>query len=198
VPSLRISCQIKSRGLLVDRLVNCDCCATAVPACAVCFVRPSTLELALGPDDRTEKRASNFDSSKEELVQSPRLDFRTQLAFEDVTGSADKAAQAVSCGVTLGTPETRTHYGDPVRRHISQSSAGCGLKTTLNTLLLVLEIELVKRSFVASIREWLSGTLSPQVCGCDSHLCSYRGLGEPRAAPLGLPRKLGLHLAVVY
>ena len=51
-----ISCQIKSRGLLVGQLVNCDTYAIAVPACAVCFVRPVTRELALGPDDRTDPR----------------------------------------------------------------------------------------------------------------------------------------------
>jgi hypothetical protein len=47
------------------------------------------LEHGLGSDDRTEKRALDFDFISEfELVQSPRLDFRTQPAF-DVTGGAD-------------------------------------------------------------------------------------------------------------
>ena len=54
--TLRFPCQIKSRGLLVDQLVNCDTYAIAVAACAVCFVRPVMRVLALGPDDRTDPR----------------------------------------------------------------------------------------------------------------------------------------------
>jgi hypothetical protein len=69
-------CQIKSRGLLVGQLVNCDTYALLYLLALFASSGRVLLNSSFGSNDRTESVRSVFDSSKSELVRYSRLDCR--------------------------------------------------------------------------------------------------------------------------